>query len=136
MKVHQMICRKTGISILALFLVACSAPAIIKEQASQILSPECLTAFDSQRYQEPSQNLIGGTPVMAISVGKVNGMKRVICPIGFGGSIATSLEQRRNLALQLCEKWRENLLTSNKNAAFEPCTTFSEGNKIVYKPNL
>jgi hypothetical protein len=120
----------------ALILAACSAPAIVKEQASQTLSPSCLALFDSQRYQEPSQNLIGGTPVMAISVGRINGLRDVICYVGFGGSIATSLEQRRSLALQLCEKRRENILTSNKNGAYEPCTTFSEGNKIIYKPNL
>ena len=128
--------KKIGVLTLSLFLAACSAPAVIKEQASQTLSPYCLSLFDSQKYQEPSQNLIGGTPVMAISVGKLNGARDVICYVGFGGSIATSLEQRRNLALQLCEKRRENILTANKNAIYEPCTTFSEGNKIIYRPTL
>lgn len=123
---------KIGILYLSFFISACSAPSLIKQQASQTLDGGCLALFDSNQYQQPTQNLIGGTPVMAISVGKLNGKRDVICHIVTGGSLSTSLEQRRSLALQLCEKKRENILISNKTAVYEPCTTFSEGNKIVY----
>jgi hypothetical protein len=121
---------------LAIFVVGCSAPAKVREEASTHLSGACLAMFLDNgigRYQYVAN---AGTGRAAFAFASDAGGQACGMATNMAGDVTESaffylppVERIEAVAIQRCEKFKPASIKA-------PCRVFARGNEIVWRKGL